>query len=146
MFLRGNPDPELIELAKRVRLEALRRLRRLGKPPKGTPIEAGWQPKIRGRWPGKKLVPEGFLLPRGYGVAWPKSEAPIAVCYPIPLNLLLGGIRKVWHAAKRGLNPTETDRQQMEIAILKAHRGRLEAENRVLRDWIENWKRDHVGE
>lgn len=53
-----------------------------------------------------RLVEEGGMIPRGYGFAWYRPETDHAVCFPIPLNLLLGFLRhwyfrlaqgKIWH-------------------------------------------------
>lgn len=62
-----------------------------------------------------RLVEEGGMIPKGYGVAWVKYDTCHAVCYPIPLNLLLGFLRhwyfrlaqgKIWHTRgySRGLS------------------------------------------
>lgn len=45
----------------------------------------------------KRVVTEGEMFPRGYGLAWWKWETREAVCYPIPLNLGVRWGRDVYH-------------------------------------------------
>lgn len=40
------------------------------------------------------------LLPRGYGIAWINWRQDKAVCLPIPLNSIVGFIRKLWYWCK----------------------------------------------
>ena len=37
-----------------------------------------------------KFCNEGEILPTGYGVAWHDWQCNRAVCYPIPLNVVVG--------------------------------------------------------
>lgn len=41
-------------------------------------------------------------LPPGYGIAWRRYETDTAVCYPIPLNILLGWLRAAWFWMRTG--------------------------------------------
>ena len=45
----------------------------------------------------RKVIWEGHEIPTGYGIAWLKSPSFDAVCYPIPLNILLRYLRTIWH-------------------------------------------------
>lgn len=48
-------------------------------------------------------VPEGTMIPKGYGVAWyePMNRWR-AVCYPIPINWINGWARLTWIFLMRG--------------------------------------------
>lgn len=43
----------------------------------------------------KKLVLEGGLVPKGYGLAWHEYDRRISVAYPIPLNFVASWLRRV---------------------------------------------------
>lgn len=43
-----------------------------------------------------RIVGEGFILPRGFGVAWVRWQDGNAVCMPIPLNIAAAGARRAW--------------------------------------------------
>lgn len=49
-----------------------------------------------------RRVGEGFLIPRGFGVAWVRYDRQEAVCLPIPVNVIAAGVRAAWFWAKRG--------------------------------------------
>lgn len=75
----------------------------------------GW-PKWRG-WRvvmDNLLIPEGGLLPRGYGIAWRELDRDGVVVMPIPLNILAGWIRNLWHWLRRGVRPSAFDRAAIE--------------------------------
>lgn len=36
------------------------------------------------------------MIPRGYGLAWWEPSSLVGHCYPIPLNLILRGLRNAW--------------------------------------------------
>lgn len=40
---------------------------------------------------------EAERIPNGYGLAWRDFSRRITVCYPIPLNLILNSLRRLWH-------------------------------------------------
>jgi hypothetical protein len=47
----------------------------------------------------RKVINEGGVLPDWYGVAWDDygwGGPAKVVCYPIPLNVLLGALRSAW--------------------------------------------------
>lgn len=47
----------------------------------------------------RKEIHQGMPLPRGYGIAyidWNACPYRVAVCYPVPLNLLVSFLRDVW--------------------------------------------------
>ena len=44
---------------------------------------------------------EGQSVPKGYGFAWTCWDRPMFVVYPIPFNILLGGVRRLWIKALR---------------------------------------------
>lgn len=42
-----------------------------------------------------KEVRHGELIPKWYGVAWVRWEVDAAICYPMPLNLIVAAVRAV---------------------------------------------------
>ncbi len=42
------------------------------------------------------------MIPKMYGVAWFSYTSFTVVCYPIPLNWVLGGLRKSWFLIAQG--------------------------------------------
>jgi len=54
----------------------------------------------------RKVIGEGEMLPKGYGVAYQNWSNFTAVCYPFPLNHLIGSIVKFWWKY-RNQKPTE---------------------------------------
>lgn len=43
----------------------------------------------------RKEVREGEIIPAWYGVAWTRWEVNSAICYPMPLNLIVAAVRAV---------------------------------------------------
>jgi hypothetical protein len=48
----------------------------------------------------KKLVGDMELMPKGYGIAYMRYDILAAVCYPIPLNVFVHYLRRLWVAWK----------------------------------------------
>ena len=44
----------------------------------------------------RKFIHEGERYPRGYGHAWVDYDFNVAVCYPIPLNIILSCARNLY--------------------------------------------------
>ena len=44
----------------------------------------------------KKIVNAYETIPKGYGIAYRRMDMEIAIAYPIPINLIIGGLRKLW--------------------------------------------------
>ena len=44
----------------------------------------------------KKIVNAYETIPKGYGIAYRRIDMDIAIAYPIPINLIIGGLRKLW--------------------------------------------------
>ena len=44
----------------------------------------------------KKLLIEGAEIPKGYGIAYREINSLIAVVYPIPINIIVGSIRRFY--------------------------------------------------
>lgn len=42
-----------------------------------------------------KEVHNGEIIPAWYGVAWVRLEVDAAICYPMPLNLLIAVVRSI---------------------------------------------------
>lgn len=56
------------------------------------------------------IVAEAAVIPRGYGVAWWRVDARVAVCFPVPFNIVAGYAHRVWFACVRGLQSSAVDR------------------------------------
>jgi len=50
----------------------------------------------------KKFIKEGDQIPTGYGIAYLELDRLGAIAYPIPLNLIVSGLRKLWLWAMYG--------------------------------------------
>lgn len=48
----------------------------------------------------KKEIPEGAMIPTGYGFAWYDFPRNMKVCYPIPLHWIARVIRTIWWRVK----------------------------------------------
>ena len=44
----------------------------------------------------KQELREGEMIPKGYGIAYRNMDRYSVVIYPIPFNLIIGGLRRVW--------------------------------------------------
>ena len=42
-------------------------------------------------------IEEAEQIPNGYGLAWRDFPRRVTICYPIPLNLILNLLRRLWH-------------------------------------------------
>ena len=73
-----------------------------------------------------RTVREGNIMPRGYGVAWFSPVSPHAICYPVPLNVILGLLRRTYIYLREG--PQTSD-----VELLKAATADLYKENDELR-------------
>jgi hypothetical protein len=63
------------------------------------------------------------IIPRGYGKAYYRDDFMVAVCYPIPLNLIVQVARNLyWFLVK--FHPTKVDRLLRE-AYLRGNRAKL---------------------
>jgi hypothetical protein len=45
----------------------------------------------------ERLIGDGAKLPKGYGFAWRDFDTASHVAYPIPFNVLLRGLRRLYH-------------------------------------------------
>lgn len=59
----------------------------------------------------KKIIENGTIIPKGYGIAYYSPITNHAICYPIPINILVALGRKIWiwFMWKHGLHKTEYD-------------------------------------
>lgn len=81
----------------------------------------------RARHPLVVEIRNADRFPRGYGLAWERWDRCVAVCMPIPLNVLAGRARLVWLWLKRGGAPLPMVPSEAYAAGFKAGR---EAEQR----------------
>ena len=56
-----------------------------------------------------RAVAEGGVVPKGYGIAWFEMLEGLAWCLPLPLNLIAGWSRRVWHWAIACSQPSALD-------------------------------------
>lgn len=59
----------------------------------------------------KKEIEEGEMLPTGYGISWYRYDCRLAVCYPVPLNIIIGKIRQFYIYLRKGTK-WENDRER----------------------------------
>jgi len=63
-----------------------------------------------------KYVAEGEAMHTGYGCAWRDFSRRRTVCYPIPLNIIMNILRRLWHwALWNDLKHTKRDQMYMRI-------------------------------
>jgi hypothetical protein len=57
----------------------------------------------------RRLIWQGERYPRGYGMAWLDYQRNAAVCYPIPLNVVMRAVYLawVWAMCPFGVRPFE---------------------------------------
>lgn len=83
----------------------------------------------------RKVIPEGGVYPKGYGVAWDDYRwgGPAeVVCYPVPLNVVLGVLRKAFLWCRRGV-----PWRYSELAYLRSRVKRLEIELTAQKNTLE---------
>jgi hypothetical protein len=87
-------------------------------------------------WWGADIVPriqwqieigEGYEIPDGYGIAWPRWDRHAAVCMPLPLNVLAGLVRGVYLWLRRGFFVSGFDPRFYEAIRYGERRGRESA-------------------
>ncbi len=74
----------------------------------------------------RKEIDEGMMLPPFYGLAYYDYLRRIGVCYPIPLNFLVAGIRHVWFVLKRGCRPAQWELREGNLVSKSYAKGRSE--------------------
>lgn len=57
----------------------------------------------------RKEICHGDVIPAWYGVAWIAVMRDVAVCYPIPLNLIAAALRGLWIWAMHGYRAVPID-------------------------------------
>jgi hypothetical protein len=68
----------------------------------------------------RKLIWRGERYPKGYGVAWLDYQRNAAVCYPIPLNVVMRAAYLAWVRCLCPFGITERERLKAENAELRA--------------------------
>ena len=93
----------------------------------------------------RKLIWQGERYPRGYGMAWLDFQRNAAVCYPIPLNVIVRAAYLVWVWCLCPFGVTERELAKSRIAFLEAEKQRLEGDVLSLikrkDSWIEEYDR-----
>lgn len=102
---------------------------------KGRPKWLGWRVVL-----DDMLVKEGMLIPRWYGVAWREFDRDCSVVMPVPLNLIAGWTRRLWHWLRWGFAKRSV---LDEVAWVAYERGREDRakSNLKARDSREEWVR-----
>lgn len=54
----------------------------------------------------KKIIDEGEILPRGYGVAYIRWDCRRVVCYPVPINWIVSWTVRAWAFLRHAARPT----------------------------------------
>lgn len=71
----------------------------------------------------RKLIWQGQKFPRGYGMAWLDYRRNAAVCYPIPLNVVMRAVYLVWVWCLCPWGVTERERLEATVAELRQRLG-----------------------
>lgn len=74
---------------------------------------------------------EGETIPTGYGVAWWDGLRRIIICYPFPLNYILGFLRKVWQWIRYSYIKNDFDIKLHEAELRGYQRGISDMEQRA---------------
>jgi len=101
----------------------------------------------------KRFVPEMDELPRGYGVAYRSVTKHGAICYPIPLNLVVRWLYGVWLWLRFPVGTTWYEEIEIrayergreagrDIGALQAATADGERVRRLVSEAYENGKRD----
>lgn len=71
---------------------------------------------MKSRWFGLLVyVPEQGRFPRGYGRVWVDIWQGGCWCLLVPLNIIVGAVRRVWLTLRRGV-PVPADQRDRDIA------------------------------
>jgi hypothetical protein len=89
-------------------------------------------------WPLRRIGEAG-LLPRGYGLAWYSPTHRAAVCAPVPLNVVLAWLRRVYADVAAKASP-----DLLERTYDRGYTDGRDAEQRYWERVIEHLHRDHV--
>lgn len=87
-----------------------------------------------------KVIYEGRTLPRGYGVAYREYDRLVAVAYPIPLNVIISYVRKLWLKLKTSeslLKDVKTEAYRM------GHYEGYELGKKTAEDKVVEWAKDY---
>ena len=80
----------------------------------------------------KKIIEEGGLIPRGYGVAWRSNYGMKVVCYPIPINLIVRWFNDCWCSIMHGLWKSRWESMLLNIRMEEYRKFKQDFENRLL--------------
>ena len=73
----------------------------------------------------KRVVDEGERFPIRYGFAYFDYLKQQVICYPVPLNIVIGGLRRLYWGAVQGVRPAEREQYEKRIADLNRETRRL---------------------
>lgn len=90
-------------------------------------------------------IEEGGMFPRGYGVAYRDWPTLTAVCYPMPLNVLIGWSRRVLFWVMHGVAMGKLERD-LALKVFAARRdgiatGRAQMTDRLATDTLRSYER-----
>ncbi|WP_291015308.1 hypothetical protein [Hydrogenophaga sp.] len=57
----------------------------------------------------KKTIKPGQMIPAWYGIAWQNFDSRTAVCYPVPINVIVATGRAFWLWLRYGYKPVPID-------------------------------------
>lgn len=92
----------------------------------------------------RRKVPAQACIPRGYGVALRDYYREVAICYPVPLHIVVALACRAWWWIARGLRPTQAEHElRRKLARIEADaydrgwaKGLVEGQNMARRELI----------
>lgn len=80
----------------------------------------------------KKLISEGGMIPRGYGVAWRCNNNFQVLCLPIGINIIYRFFMNMYYKIIRGWFKAKWDNELLKIRMEEDARFREDYQNRLL--------------
>ena len=80
----------------------------------------------------KKIIPEGGLIPKGYGVAWRANNSMMVICYPIFINLLVRAYLDLYYWIIHGCWKSKWESELLTIRLREAMKFREDYKERLL--------------
>lgn len=80
----------------------------------------------------KRLIPEGGLIPKGYGVVWRANEDMDVVCCPLPFNLIIRACLDFYYWIIHGCWKSRWERELLNIRLQESKRFREEYKERLM--------------
>lgn len=65
----------------------------------------------------RKIIEEGSLIPKGYGVAWKSNYGMQITCFPIPLNIIVRAYLDFYYWLIQGCWKSKWERELLNIRL-----------------------------